>query len=236
MFPWYKIDTVLLDMDGTLLDLHFDNHFWLHLVPEQLSLQRQISLDEANALVKQAYHDVVGTLDWYCLDYWQRYLNLNILALHHAAADIIKLRQDSMPFLQALAGASKQRILFTNAHPQSLALKLTHTNLANGLDQILSSHESGYPKEHPQFWQYAFDKYNLDPSRCLFIDDSEVILAASKKAGVAYQLGINNPDSQQPHIEFTDFPAITDYQPLSLALQSVYTKTTSKCRIVHVQK
>ncbi|MGB5279222.1 MAG: haloacid dehalogenase, partial [Gammaproteobacteria bacterium] len=23
------IDTVLLDLDGTLLDLHFDNHFWL---------------------------------------------------------------------------------------------------------------------------------------------------------------------------------------------------------------
>src|SRR5690606_507131 len=26
--PWNQIDTVLLDMDGTLLDLHFDNHFW----------------------------------------------------------------------------------------------------------------------------------------------------------------------------------------------------------------
>jgi HAD superfamily hydrolase (TIGR01509 family) len=221
MFPWYKIDTVLLDMDGTLLDLHFDNHFWLHLVPQQLSMQRQISLDEANTLVKQAYYDVVGTLDWYCLDYWQRYLQLDILALHHASADRIKLRQDSMPFLQALAGASKQRILFTNAHPQSLALKLTHTNLGHGLDEMLSSHESGYPKEHPQFWQYALTKFNLDPSRCLFIDDSEVILAASKKAGIGYQLGIKNPDSQKPDIEFTDFPAITDYHPLSLALQSV---------------
>ena len=164
---------------------------------------------------------MVGTLDWYCLDYWQRYLQLDILALHHASADRIKLRQDSMPFLQALAGASKQRILFTNAHPQSLALKLTHTNLGHGLDKMLSSHESGYPKEHPQFWQYALTKFNLDPSRCLFIDDSEVILAASKKAGIGYQLGIKNPDSQKPHIEFANFPAITDYQPLSLALNSV---------------
>ena len=27
MLAWDEIDTVLLDMDGTLLDLHFDNHF-----------------------------------------------------------------------------------------------------------------------------------------------------------------------------------------------------------------
>ena len=218
MFDWNAIDTVLIDMDGTLLDLHFDNHFWLQVVPQQLSLKRNISVDDANLLVKQAYLDVAGTLDWYCLDYWQGYLNLDILALHHASADRIRIRQDSMPFLRALAGASKQRILFTNAHPQSLALKLIHTNLDQGLDLMLSSHESGYPKEHPQFWQYAFDKFNLNPSRCLFIDDSEVILAASKKAGVGYQLGISNPDSQKPHIDFNDFPAITDYQLLSSAL------------------
>lgn len=210
MFPWNNIDTVLLDMDGTLLDLHFDNHFWLQLVPQQLSLLRKVSLDDANDLVTQAYHNVVGTLDWYCLDYWQQHLGLDILALHHIAADKIKIRQDSMPFLQALAGASKQRILFTNAHPHSLALKLTHTNLADGLDELLSSHESGYPKEHPNFWRYAFDKFNLDPQRCLFIDDSEVILAASKRAGVGYQLGITNPDSQKPHTVFKQFPAVSD--------------------------
>lgn len=33
MIDWSAIDTVLLDMDGTLLDLHFDNHFWQHHLP-----------------------------------------------------------------------------------------------------------------------------------------------------------------------------------------------------------
>ncbi|HBT55971.1 MAG TPA: haloacid dehalogenase, partial [Pseudomonas sp.] len=33
MLNWNAIDTVLLDMDGTLLDLHFDNHFWLEHMP-----------------------------------------------------------------------------------------------------------------------------------------------------------------------------------------------------------
>jgi FMN phosphatase YigB (HAD superfamily) len=31
---WDLIDTILLDMDGTLLDKHFDDYFWEHYVPE----------------------------------------------------------------------------------------------------------------------------------------------------------------------------------------------------------
>ncbi|MEK9134555.1 MAG: haloacid dehalogenase, partial [Pseudomonadota bacterium] len=29
MVAWNNLDTLLLDLDGTLLDLHYDNHFWL---------------------------------------------------------------------------------------------------------------------------------------------------------------------------------------------------------------
>ncbi|ARD24253.1 MULTISPECIES: GMP/IMP nucleotidase [Shewanella] len=214
MFPWHKIDTVLLDMDGTLLDLHFDNHFWLSLVPQQLSQQRQISVTQAQQLVEQSYQKVEGTLDWYCIDYWQEKLGLDILTLHYSLAERIQMRQDSMPFLNALKTAGKQRILMTNAHPKSLALKLEHTELAHGLDATFSSHETGYPKEHPNFWEHAIRQFSLNPSRCLFVDDNEHILEASKKAGIGYQLGISNPDSQKPHKDFVDFPAIHDYQML----------------------
>ncbi|MBR9729356.1 GMP/IMP nucleotidase [Shewanella intestini] len=223
MFPWQKIDTVLLDMDGTLLDLHFDNHFWLHLVPEQLSQQRNISLNQASLLVKQAYEEVVGTLDWYCLDYWQQQLGLDILQLHHSLAARIQMRQDSMPFLTALKQANKQRILLTNAHPNSLALKLEHTELASGLDAMLSSHETSFPKEHPEFWRYTIDKFALNPNRCLFIDDSETILKAAQRAGIGYQLGITNPDSKKPHNTMIDFPAIDDYHHLLADLKTPIT-------------
>lgn len=214
MFDWNTIDTVLLDMDGTLLDLHFDNHFWLSLVPQELCKQRGLNPSQAQQLVVESYNKVAGTLDWYCLDYWQAELQLDIMGLHHTLVDRIQLRQDSMPFLNALAVAGKKRILVTNAHPKSLALKLEHTELGRGLDAMISSHETGYPKEHPQFWHTLFEQFALTPERCLFIDDSETILHAARLAGVGHQLGITNPDSQKPANSFTDFPAISDYRLL----------------------
>ncbi|MGS0682238.1 GMP/IMP nucleotidase [Shewanella sp. 125m-7] len=214
MFPWNEIDTVLLDMDGTLLDLHFDNHFWVQLIPKVLSEQRNISIIEAGDWVERCYRDVEGTLNWYCLDYWQQQMGLDIMALHRTLVERIQLRQDSMPFLDALKHAGKQRILVTNAHPKNLGLKLEHTELGLGLDSMISSHETGYPKEHPLFWQHLFKQFNLQPSRCLFIDDNEAILQAAKLAGVGYQLGIANPDSQKPNKVFDDFPAIEDYHYL----------------------
>lgn len=220
MFDWHKIDTVLLDMDGTLLDLHFDNHFWLSLVPQELSKARGINAAQAQMLVESAYNQVAGTLDWYCLDYWQKTLGLDILGLHKSLVSRIQMRQDSMPFLTALAAAGKQRILVTNAHPDSLALKLEHTALASGLDHMMSSHATAYPKEHPLFWRRLFSHFDLDPARCLFIDDSEPILLAAKQAGVGFQLGINNPDSQKPLKVFRDFPAISDYQLLLADLEA----------------
>ncbi|MFT5788584.1 MAG: HAD superfamily hydrolase (TIGR01509 family) [Shewanella sp.] len=214
MFPWREIDTVLLDMDGTLLDLHFDNHFWLNLIPKALSEQRNVSEKTAMEWVEKSYQNVEGTLDWYCLDYWEQKMGLDIMTLHKTLVDRIQLRQDSLPFLYALKQADKRRILVTNAHPKGLALKLEHTDLALGLDEMISSHETGYPKEHPIFWQQLFQRFNLDPSRCLFIDDNEAILAAAKLAGVGYQLGVANPDSNKPNKLFIDFPAIADYRHL----------------------
>lgn len=214
MFPWQQIDTVLLDMDGTLLDLHYDNCIWQQLVPQALSAKHQISLTAAHALVDNAYQQVAGTLDWYCLDYWSNALGLDILALHHEAAAKIQWRQDSLPFLKALKQTNKRRILLTNAHPDNLALKLAHTGLGTELEGQLSSHNTGFAKECPEFWQYAIKAFDLMPERCLFIDDSPRILAAAKAAGIGFQLGITNPDSHKAPQMMTDFMAISDYQVL----------------------
>jgi putative hydrolase of the HAD superfamily len=40
---WSRIDTVLLDMDGTLLDLRFDNWFWQELIPSRYAAAHGLS-------------------------------------------------------------------------------------------------------------------------------------------------------------------------------------------------
>ena len=47
MPPWSTIETIMFDMDGTLLDLHFDNFFWLKMVPQCYAKIKGITNKEA---------------------------------------------------------------------------------------------------------------------------------------------------------------------------------------------
>lgn len=216
---WQDVDTVLLDMDGTLLDLAFDTHFWQKLVPETLSVARGISLDEANLYINQEYHAVQHTLNWYCLDYWGERLGLDILGMTTAQGPNAVLREDTVPFLDALKACGKRRILLTNAHPWNLAVKLEHTGLASHLDLLLSTHTFGYPKEDQRLWQAVVSHTGLDASRTLFIDDSEPILDAAARFGIRYCLGVTNPDSGMAEKAYLRHPALNDYRYLIPALQ-----------------
>src|SRR5665213_3638303 len=62
---WRQIDTVLLDLDGTVLDLAFDNHFWRQRVPEAFAQRRAITLAQARAELRPRFAAREGTLDWY---------------------------------------------------------------------------------------------------------------------------------------------------------------------------
>lgn len=211
---WQDVDTVLLDMDGTLLDLAFDREFWQQLVPATLSQQHQIPLAEALALLHTAYHEQQYTLNWYCIDYWSDRLKLDIRALTEAHGPNARLRQDTIPFLNALKAQGKRRILLTNAHPHNLEVKLAHTGLDKYLDLLLSTHTFGYPKEERELWQAVARHTGLNAESTLFIDDSELILDAAAQYGIRYCFGVSNPDSALPDKDYERHPALGDYRLL----------------------
>ncbi|CAI8811991.1 GMP/IMP nucleotidase [Kosakonia sp. YIM B13611] len=211
---WQDVDTVLLDMDGTLLDLAFDNFFWQKLVPETFGVKQGLTPEEAQNVLRQEYHAVQHTLNWYCLDYWSERLGLDICAMTTQQGPRAVLREDTVPFLNALQKSGKRRILLTNAHPHNLAVKLKHTGLASHLDLLLSTHTFGYPKEDQRLWQAVAHETGLNPERTLFIDDSEPILDAAAKFGIRYCLGVTNPDSGLAEKCYQRHPGTNDYRGL----------------------
>ncbi|MEP0356131.1 GMP/IMP nucleotidase [Paraglaciecola sp.] len=211
---WKEINTVLLDMDGTLLDLHFDNHFWLEYVPIKLSKKRGISIEDAKAFMVAEYEKVIGTLSWYCLDFWAEKLDLDIMEAKREINHLISMRNDSIPFIDALKASGREVILVTNAHPDSLSLKVEHTQLDEHIDQLISTHEFGVTKESQVLWQKLQSKLGFNPANTLFVDDSLGILQAAKDFGIKYLLAVSNPDSKQPKREVTNFHAVQDYRYL----------------------
>lgn len=214
MLDWSKISTVLLDMDGTILDLHFDNHFWLHHLPIRYSESAQISLDEAKQNLMASYQKVAGTIDWYCLDYWTEQTQLPITELKKEIQHLIKLRADAHQFLVALKETGRKVVLVTNAHPKSLALKIEQTQLDKYFDVLYSTHEFGVTKESQVLWEKLQAKEGFELNSTLFVDDSLPILASAKQYGIEHLLAILNPDSKKPDNVITQYPAISNYDVL----------------------
>ncbi|UOG92290.1 MAG: GMP/IMP nucleotidase [Candidatus Thiothrix sulfatifontis] len=211
---WHEINTVFLDMDGTLLDLHFDNHFWLEHLPVRLAEQRGATPDEIRAYLHARYTEMEGTLDWYCLDFWQNHLGTDVVALKHEIADRIAIRAHVERFLESLHERGKRVVLLTNAHQKSVSLKFGYVALAHYFDHIITSHSLGLPKEHPDFWQKLSTVEVFDPAHSLFIDDNLHVLRAAQAHGVKYLLAIHQPDSQQPPKDTAEFTAVACYTQL----------------------
>jgi len=198
MIDWHTIDTVLLDMDGTLLDLHFDNYFWLTHLPLRYAQEHSISEAEARAFLTPHIHSCVGSLKWYCLDHWSELVKMDIPALKREIRDKICVRPHAQDFLANLRSLNKQLFLITNAHPKGLALKLEVTALDRWLDRIVSSHEFQLPKEEHGFWLKLHATLEFDPQRTVFIDDTPRVLRSAELFGIRHLVCINQPDSQKP--------------------------------------
>jgi HAD superfamily hydrolase (TIGR01509 family) len=211
---WKNIHTVLLDMDGTLLDLHFDNHFWLQHLPKKLAEKHGISLQAAKDMMAIETEAVMGTLSWYCLDYWADKLDIDIVSAKREIHHLISIRDDSLPFINALKASGREVILVTNAHPDSLSLKVEHTQLDQHIDQLISTHEFAITKESQVLWQKLQAKLGFDPQHTLFVDDSLGILKAAQDFGIKHLLAVSNPDSQQPVRDISEFTSVQDYRYL----------------------
>jgi HAD superfamily hydrolase (TIGR01509 family) len=211
---WSQIDTVFLDMDGTLLDLRFDNYFWRELVPQRYAERNGMTTPEAQRQLIPRFAAWEGRLQWYCLDHWTRELGLDLVALKHEVAERIAFLPDAREFLTGLRPLGKRTALVTNADRTALALKLERTGLASHLDAHYSSHDFGLPKEDRAFWERLREREAFEPARTLLVDDSIVVLRAARAFGVRHLYEIRRPDSAAPPRAGGEFDAVDS--PLEL--------------------
>jgi len=210
---WRSISWVLLDMDGTLLDLCFDDTLWRTELPKAYAEHHHISFEKAQIIINKIADNAFGKLDWYCIDFWSEQLGFDIRPNKEKLAHLIGFRQGALAFLKWLKHHNKHVILATNAHPDSIALKDTKTDLSQWVDHILHAHEANAPKESSEYWQWLHTKTNYAANQTLFIDDNDHILDAAKTAGINYCIGVTTPNSQKPS-KASRYPAFDHFQEL----------------------
>ena len=212
---WDEIDTVLVDMDGTLLDLAFDNFFWLELVPRKYAARHGLTDADARIVVERAYRALEGQLAWYCIDHWTDTLDLDLRALKRAHRERIRYLPGATEFLATVRARGKKLTLVTNAHRAVLAVKTDHTGLDREVDELVSSHDYDAPKESAEFWQRFSRASSFDPRRTLLLEDSLSVLTAARAFGLGFTLAIRRPDSSQPARTITEFPSVDGVHALA---------------------
>jgi len=193
---WTQIDSILLDLDGTLLDLNFDLHFWLEYLPQIYSIKHNISHQQAQDILLTMLNAEKGKLNWYCIDFWQEKLELDIMELKNNISHLIQVHPNVKRFLTLARKHNKKIYLITNAHRKTIELKMSVTQLRDYFDGIVSSHDFGFAKQQQTFWHKLSEEIHLDKNRTIFFDDSPDVLQSAFEFNIKHIVAISKPSSK----------------------------------------
>jgi 5'-nucleotidase len=215
---WPAIDTVLLDMDGTLLDLGYDKRFWEDHLPRRYAESRGVTVEEAHRLMRPIFDATAGTLDWYCIEYWSRALSLDIVSLKRATRHEIGWLPEARAFLARVKDSGRRLALVTNAHPEILAIKDAHLGIRRRFDAVYTAHDFGAPKEDAAFWPRLASRERFDPARTLFADDNLPVLRAARGHGIRWLYAVRRPVHRGPMREPAEFAGVENVLDLAAGL------------------
>ena len=209
-----QCETLMLDMDGTILDLAFDNYIWKDLVPRRYAAANGLSFDAARDLLFEKYAAVQGDLEWYCLDHWNDRLGIDVVKIHHDVTHRIGYLPGALDFLRAVHAQDVRVLLVTNSHPDTLDLKDAVTGLAEYFDGLHSSHTYGHAKESQFFWEALQEEVGFDAETTLFVDDSQPVLRSAAEYGVGMLVTVTRPDTTEPPRRGSDFRGVEGVKDL----------------------
>ena len=198
----------MLDMDGTLLDLAYDNYMWLEHIPAEYARQNSLSETQARELLAAKFRNEEGKLQWYCLDHWSEVLDLDVKEMHRSENERIDYLPGAKDFLESVLQHEVRLLMVTNSHLDTLAIKTEVTGITEFFDAVYTSHELGHAKEDQPFWHALHEAEGFDRETTLFIDDNPLVLESARTFGISMLLNITRPDSSAPVRDHHDFPSI----------------------------
>ena len=201
-------DTLMLDMDGTLLDLAFDNHLWMHIVPQEYARQNDMPEEDAREQLYAIMRKLQGRLDWYCLDFWSDHLSLDIATLHRDANHRIGYLPGAEEFLEQVSAMELRLLLVSNSHGTTLEIKNEVTEVKRFFDEIYLSHDLGHPKEEQPFWESLQEQEKFDPERTMFMDDNLLVLGSARDYGIKHLVAVARPETSGPAREISGFKSV----------------------------
>lgn len=198
----------MLDMDGTILDLAFDNYIWKNLVPRRYAAVNNLTFEEARVELANTYRAVQGDLEWYCLDHWKERLGVDVVKIHHDVTHKIGYLPGALKFLREVHNSDTRVLLVTNSHQDTLDLKEAVTGFGDYFDGIYSSHTYGHPKESQAFWHALQEDVDFDVETTLFVDDSQPVLKSAREYGVKLLVTVTRPDTSKPLKRGSEFRGV----------------------------
>jgi putative hydrolase of the HAD superfamily len=219
---WPEITTVLLDMDGTLLDKHYDDYFWEQYLPQVYGEQKGLALDRAKQDLYSRYRSVEKTLMWTDLNYWSRQLELDIISLKNKLRHLIGVHPHVIRFLDYLKGHGKSIYLITAANRESLSMKMDTVDLRPYFRQLICAEDIGHAKEHGSFWRELEKQLGFDRERTFFADDTVPVLRAAREYGIRHLLHIARPSSRREPSYCKEFRSVDGFHELLPASTDAY--------------
>ena len=201
-------------MDGTLMDLSFDNYFWHDYLPRVYADANQLEFESTCSELKAMYLAEKGGLRWYCTDYWSQRLGINIAEHKLRVTERIRLFPDVVKFLNTSREFGKRVVLLTNAHRDILSIKMQRTKIDVHFDRLISSHDYGYAKEQDDFWPLLEKDEVYQKQNTLFIDDNVEVLRAAQRHGLKYLLCVDRPDTSQANQDTQGFHSMSSFSGL----------------------